>query len=500
MSDPDNKEPVKEKSEESTKPIPEEKISITEHKITIRGVDLSYTVTAGTLILKDEDEEKGEKPKASLFYVAYKLNDGTPTAERPITFSFNGGPGSSSVWMHLGLLGPKRVLLDNEGMPYPPPYRLIPNDYTLLDKTDLVFIDPVSTGFSRPVPGEKAAEFHNVKKDIQSVGDFIQRFTTRNRRWASPKFLIGESYGTTRAAGLAGYLQERHGLYLNGIMLISAILNFGTARFDPGNDLPYVLYLPTYTATAWYHHKLSADLQADLSRALQEAEHFAATDYTLALLKGSQLGGEERLGVVRQLSRLTGLSEDYIERTDLRINIHRFCKELRRDEGLVVGRLDSRYTGKDRDNAGELYERDPSYSATLGPYTAMLNDYLGSELAFESGLTYEILTSLFKTWNYDDWQNQYLNVGETLREGFMLNPALKVFIANGFYDLATPYFATEYTVNHLGLPQEFLQKITSSYYEAGHMMYLHLPSLAKLKDDLDKFIDLCSSVKSKQEF
>lgn len=487
MTIDENKDPNTIKAEDK-KPAFEEKTSITEHKITIGDKELAYTVTAGTLILKDEDEKEGEKPKASLFYVAYKLNNSLPVSERPITFSFNGGPGSSSVWMHLGLLGPKRVLLDDEGMPFPPPYKLIPNDYTILDKTDLVFIDPVSTGFSRPVPGEKAADFHNVKKDVESVGDFIQRFTTRNKRWASPKFLIGESYGTTRAAGLAGYLQERHGMYLNGIMLISSILNFGTARFDPGNDLPFILFLPTYTATAWYHHKLSADLQSDLKKALSESEDFASNEYTLALMKGSALTLNERETIISKLSRLTGLSPEYIDRTDLRINIHRFCKELRRDEGLVVGRLDSRYTGKDRDNAGELYERDPSYSATLGPYTAMLNDYLGSELEFESGLTYEILTSLFKTWKYEDWQNQYLNVGETLREGFMLNPAMKVFIANGYFDLATPYFATEYTINHLGLPSEFLEKISSSYFEAGHMMYLHVHSLIKLKQDLDSFI------------
>ncbi len=489
----DKKLDAKEEKTEQKAKIPEEKCVITKHEITVGGKKLYYKVTAGTLILKDEDEAEGEKPKASLFYVAYTLN-GVPSPEkRPITFSFNGGPGSSSVWMHLGFLGPKRVLMDDEGMPLLPPYKLVDNDFTLLDKTDLVFIDPVSTGFSRPVPGEKAADFHSVKKDVESVGDFIQRFTTRQKRWASPKFIIGESYGTTRAAGLAGYLQERHGMYLNGIMLISSILNFGTARFDTGNDLPYILFLPTYTATAWYHQKLVPELQADLNNALKEAEQFASNEYTLALMKGSSLSQEERALIKVKLARLTGLSADYIDRTDLRINIHRFCKELRRDESLTVGRLDSRYTGKDRDEAGELYERDPSYSATLGPYTAMMNDYVSRELGFESDLTYEILTSLFKTWKYDDYQNQYLNVGETLREGFMLNPAMKVFIANGFFDLATPYFATEYTVNHLGLPTEFMEKITSTYYQAGHMMYLHLPSLEKLKTELDKFIDSCFS-------
>jgi carboxypeptidase C (cathepsin A) len=482
-------EETKTTDENKEKKIPEEKTSVTEHTLLINGHELAYTVTAGTLLLKEEDEKEGEKPKAMIFYVAYQLHTDQPVSQRPITFSFNGGPGSSSVWMHLGLLGPKRVLMDEEGMPLPPPYRLVPNDFTLLDKTDLVFIDPVSTGFSRTVPGEKAEVYHNVKKDVESVGDFIQRYTTRSKRWGSPKFLIGESYGTTRAAGLAGYLQERHGMYLNGIMLVSSILNFGTARFNPGNDLPYVLFLPTYTATAWYHHKLSLELQADLQGALRQSEHFAATEYTLALVQGSQLPEDERRRIVSKLAALTGLSEDYIERTDLRIDIHRFCKELCRREGLTVGRLDSRYTGRDRDSAGELYERDPSSSATLGPYTAMLNDYVRSELDFESDLTYEVLTSLFKTWKYDDFQNQYVNTGETLREGFLLNPAMKVFVANGYYDLATPYFATRYTLNHLGLPAEFMEKIQTTYYQAGHMMYLHLPSLAKLKQDLDAFID-----------
>jgi len=478
--------PTEEKKEKKS---PEEKTTVTNHAITINGKELHYTVTAGTLLLKEEDEQEGEKPKAMIFYVAYQLQCDQPVTQRPLTFSFNGGPGSSSVWMHLGLLGPKRVLLDDEGMPLPPPYKLVPNDYTLLDKTDLVFIDPVSTGFSRPVPGEKAETYHNVKKDIESVGDFIQRFTTRNKRWGSPKFLIGESYGTTRAAGLAGYLQERHGMYLNGIMLISSILNFATARFNPGNDLPHILFLPTYTATAWYHGKLNPELQADLQAALRQSEQFAANDYTLALMQGSQLPAEERQRIAARLAQLTGLSEDYINRTDLRIDIHRFCKELRRSEGITVGRLDSRYTGKDRDSAGELYERDPSYSATLGPYTAMLNDYVRSELNFESDLTYEILTSLYRTWKYDDFQNQYVNTGEALREGFLMNPAMKVFIANGYFDLATPYFATQYTVNHLGLPAEFMDKIQMEYYQAGHMMYLHIPSLTRLKQHLDAFID-----------
>jgi carboxypeptidase C (cathepsin A) len=482
-----NNEKVKNENEKVE--APKDKIVTTKHSLELKGKKLNYTVTTGTIVLKDEDEKVGEKPKASIFFIAYTKDGVRNKAKRPLTFSFNGGPGSSSVWMHLGVLGPKRVYLDKEGNPPPPPYKLVDNDYTMLDKTDLVFIDPVSTGFSRPVPGEKAKQFHNIKKDIESVGDFIRLWTTRNKRWNSPKFLIGESYGTTRAAGLAGYLHSRHGMYLNGLMLVSSILNFQTARFDPGNDFPYLLFLPTYTATAWYHKKLDSDLQKDLRKTLAEVEEFAMGEYTLALMKGSDLQGDERAAIVKKLARYSGLSEDYIDRTNLRINIHRFCKELRRDEGITIGRLDTRYTGIDRDSAGEFNEMDPSYAAILGPYTSTMNDYLRSELEFELDVPYEILKSLYLNWNFDTYQNHYVNVGETLRQGFQLNPEMKVIVCNGYYDLATPYKATEYTFNHIELPQAQRDNVSMEYYEAGHMMYLHIPSLKKLKKDLDSFID-----------
>lgn len=473
---------------EEKKIIPVEKSSITHHSITINGKEVHYTVTAGTYILNEEHEEEGMKAKASIFYIAYTLDDATNPKNRPVTFSFNGGPGSSSVWMHLGLLGPKRVRMDADGFPFPPPYELVDNDFTLLNVSDLVFIDPVSTGYSRTIPGEKAEQFHDVKKDIESVGDFIHLFTTRNKRWASPKFLIGESYGTTRAAGLSGYIQERHGMYLNGIILISSVLNFATARFDPGNDLPYILFLPTYTATAWYHKKLPQKYLDDLHKTLERVKSFAFNNYSLALMKGSSISTEERNEIANQLAQFTGLSREYILKTDLRINIFRFCKELLRDEGLSIGRLDSRFTGKDRDNAGEIFERDPSYSAILGPYAATFNHYIRDNLDFEYDLPYEILTPLYLKWKYDKFENQYLNVAETLREAIATNPALKVFVANGYYDFATPFFATEYTFNHIGLPDEHLDNISMEYYEAGHMMYLHMPSLEKLHLDLSKFI------------
>ena len=463
-----------------------ETVSVTQHSILLNGEKINYTVTTGTIVLKEEDFEQGEKQKASIFYVAYTKNG--ESISRPVTFSFNGGPGSSSVWLHLGLLGPKRVLMDEEGQPIGPPHQLVDNEYSLLDQTDLVFIDPVSTGYSRTVPKEKPDQFHEVKKDIESVGEFIRIWTTRNKRWTSPKFLIGESYGTTRAAGLAGYLHQRHGMYLNGIMFISSILNFLTASFDEGNDLPYILFLPSYTATAWYHKKLQGDLQDNLENAIKEARIFALGEYTLALMKGNTLGEAERRDIIIQLARLTGLSEAYLEGTNLRINIHRFCKELLRAEGVTIGRLDSRYRGFDLDNVGERNELDPSYAATLGPYTATMYDYLRRDLAYETDLPYEILKSLYQNWKYEDYQNHYVNTGKDLRLGFQLHPGLKVIVCNGYFDLATPFLATEYTFNHIALPVEQQANIKMTYYHAGHMMYLHQASLKILSVDLHNFL------------
>jgi carboxypeptidase C (cathepsin A) len=479
------------------KPTPQDNLVTTQHTITIDGQVIAYTVTAGTIVLKEEAEKKGEdegasegeKPKASIFFIAYTRDEGDGPAGRPLTFSFNGGPGSSSVWLHLGVLGPRRVLLDDDGFALPPPYQLVDNEASLLDVTDLVFIDPVSTGFSRPVPGEKAKEFHGFTKDIASVGDFIRLYTSRYGRWLSPKFLIGESYGTTRAAGLSGYLQERHGLWLNGIILVSSILDFQTAYFTPSNDLPYVLFLPTYSATAWYHRRLPADLQAHpLRSVLDQVEAFALGEYASALLQGSALPAERRAALARQLARFTGLTEDYVERNDLRIEIFRFVKELLRDQRRTVGRLDTRYTGIDRDAAGEHAEFDPSYAAIQGAYTACFNDYVRRDLHYESDLPYEILKGLYQSWSYKEFENQHVNVAETLRKAMSMNPHLKVHIANGYYDLATPYYATDYTANHLGLDPSLAGNVSMSYYDAGHMMYVHKLSLLKLKRELAGFV------------
>ena len=472
---------------------PKDNLVETKHEVMINGRKISYTVTCGTIVLKEESEKEGKaeghKPKAEIFFIAYTREGSKSLKKRPVTFSFNGGPGSSSVWLHLGVLGPRRIVTDEEGNLMQPPYDLIENEYSILDKTDLVFIDPVSTGYSRAVEGEKARDFHGFKRDIEYVGDFIRLYCSRYGRWTSPKFLAGESYGTTRAAGLSGYLQERHGMYLNGILLISVVLNFQTIRFPIGNDLPYILYLPSMAATAWYHNKLDKKLQASLEDTVNEVRQFAMTEYTLALMQGAALSDKEKIKIERKLARYLGLSLDYVKLHNLRVNYFRFCKELLRDQHRTVGRLDSRFIGIDRDAAGEFFEYDPSYAVIQGPYTATFNDYVRQELKYESDLPYEILNMKVWPWNYEPHQNEFANVAETLRKAMTINPYLKLYVANGYYDLATPFLATEYTFNHMDLDPTLLENVNIYYYEAGHMMYAHLPSLAQMKADMDSFLE-----------
>ena len=486
-----------EKDGEEAKAAPskilDDSIVETDHVLRLGDTEIEYSARTGLIVMRAETEEEGEKDKATLFFVAYTRKDSNP-GQRPITFSFNGGPGSSSVWLHLGVLGPRRVDMGDAGNLLPPPYRLVDNEFSLLAYSDLVFIDPVGTGLSRPVPGEKEDQFLDFKKDIELVGDFIRLFATRFRRWASPKFLIGESYGTTRAAGLAGYLQERHGMFLNGVILVSSILDFQTARFTDGNDLPYFLFLPTYAATAWYHQRLDAKYQdMSLEDFLEEVVQFALGEYAAGLIQGDNLAQDQRARLVEQLANFTGLSKDYLDNTDLRINIMRFIKELRREDKLTIGRLDTRFTGVDRDSAGESSEFDPSYAAIQGPYSTTFNDYLRSQLEFESDLPYEILSMKVNTkWSYQDHQNEFVNVAETLRKAITTNPHLKVLVANGYFDLATPFQATRHTFSHLGLPPSLRGNISMTYYPAGHMMYVHADSLAALSADLGDFIESCT--------
>lgn len=462
---------------------PAETLSVTRHEVRVDGRPLRYTATAGYMPLRTEAGEH----RASIFYIAY-TRDGEDAPRRPVTFTFNGGPGSSSVWLHMGGLGPKRVPMGPEGEVVAPPYRVVDNEHTWLAFTDLVFIDPVTTGYSRATSDEAAKAFHGLREDAESVADFIRLYTTRHDRWLSPKFLAGESYGTTRAAALSGLLQQRHGMYLNGVSLISAILNFQTVDFAPGNDLPFLLHFPTYTATAWFHRKLPAELQSrPLRTVLDEAERFVVQEYSVALMKGSALSAAERRAVAERVARFTGLSTEFVERANLRVDLPRFTKELLRDRGRTVGRLDSRFAGIDRDAAGERFEYDPSMSAIRGPYTAAVMDHLRGQLGFRSDLPYEILTGRVRPWSYAEFTNRYVDVAETLREAMSENRDLRVFVAKGLYDFATPYFAAEYTLSHLGLDPALRGNITEAEYEAGHMMYIQEAALAKLTRDAAAF-------------
>lgn len=460
----------------------EEQYKTTSHTLNINGNVISYDAKAGTLLMKTENG----KNKASFFYVAYMKNDVKDFSKRPITFCFNGGPGSSSVWLHLGTFGPKRVLFDEKGYANPP-YTLVDNDQSILDLTDLVFIDPVSTGYSRACEGEDEKQFHGVDEDVKSIAHFIRLFITKNQRWDSPKYLAGESYGTTRASALASYLHDESYIYSNGILLISSVLNFQTLNdHQNGNDLPYILFLPTYTRASAYYHRLPKELEKDLNKTIKEVEEFALNEYSLALMKGDRLTGEEKKGVISKIAKYTGLSEDFIDRANLRINSLVFAKELLRNEKKTIGRFDTRYTGSDLNACGEVFDYDPSANAIFGAFTAAFNQYIRSDLQWETDLEYKVLASIHP-WNYNKAVNQYLNVGEALRDVMTKNEALKVFVASGYYDLATPYFATDYTLNHLNLNPSLRSHITEKYYDGGHMMYVQYPNLVKLKKDIAEF-------------
>jgi len=480
-ANPDAKAPAK--PADKPAPPPEEKSSVTRHTLNLDGKSYPYTATAGTLLLKDDEGTV----KASVFYIAYTLDGVKEPASRPVTFSFNGGPGAASLWVHLGAFGPKIVERNDEGMALPPPGRLIDNPYTLLDQTDLIFIDPVSTGFSRPAPGQDPKQFHGVKQDIESVAEFIRLWVTRNQRWASPKLVAGESYGTTRAAGLADYLEQRYGMMLNGVVLLSTILNWQDQDFHPGNDRPCFIHIPTYTATAWYHKKLAPELSKDLFKTLDEAQAFVLDEYGPALLQGDRLPDARRHELAAKVARYTGLTTDYVERTNLCVDIERFTKELLRDQGKTVGRLDTRFTGWDRDAAGEYTDFDPSSVSLDGPYAAAVNDYIRRELKFESDLVYERLSAKTRPWDWS-FQNQYVDMAEILRRAITRNPHLQVLMAAGVYDLATPFFDTYYTRDHLALPRELRGNVQIQLYEAGHMMYARKADHAKLKKDVTELI------------
>lgn len=460
----------------------EEPTSVTRHSIRQGARVLNYTVTTGFMPVRNAQTGETE---AKMFFMAYTLDN--PPAKRPLMFSFNGGPGSASVWLHLGALGPRRVkMLDNGLMP-PPPYELVSNEDTWLTETDLVFIDPVGTGYSRATKPEFAAKFFGVQGDIESVGEFIRMYLGRFERWTSPLFLVGESYGTTRAAGLSNHLFER-GVGLNGILLISTVLNFQTIRFAANNDFPLVLILPSYAVTAWYHKRLSPQMQAKtIEQIAREAEDFAMNEYMPALMRIDRLSSQERQNLLDRFSALTGLSKQFIEQNNFRVELGEFNKELLREQRRTTGRLDSRFTGIDRDSANDNPDSDPSMSAIRPPYTAAFNDYVRRDLGFKTDLEYYILGGGVQGWNWNV-NNGYADTSMPLKDAMAKNPYMKVFMANGYYDMATPFFAAEYTVSAMNLDPQLRQNITFAYYEAGHMMYIEKNSLRKLKEDAARFI------------
>ena len=471
--------------QERPSPSPEEPPVITHHEIHAGGKTLRYTATTGMMPIKNRDGET----EARIFFMAYTLDDGGPRNRRPLTFSFNGGPGSASVWLHLGAIGPKRVPMNPDGTMPPPPYQLIDNEYTWLNQTDLVFIDPVGTGYSRAVRPELGARFFGLNGDIESVGEFIRMYLSRYERWTSPLFLAGESYGTTRASALSGYLIQR-GIAFNGIVLISTIMNFETTDFAAGNDLPYIMYLPSYAATAWYHKKLPPDMQSkSVEQVVSEAEQWAANDYTLALAKGDRLTGQERQDVIAKLSRYIGLSPQFIDDANLRVNLNLFRKELLRSEKRSIGRLDARFKGYDSSYATDSPDFDASEAAIRPPYTSTFNNYVRSELNYKSDLEYYILGGgITSPWNWGT-NNGYVDTSVALRTALARNPYLKIFVAMGYYDMATPAFAVDYTLHHISLDPMLLRNFSTGYYEAGHMMYIDDKSLAKLRSDVGKFIE-----------
>jgi carboxypeptidase C (cathepsin A) len=502
MTAPDSKE-----QPTPTSPAePQERLVVTRHKLVVGKKTFEYTATCGTVVLrnytpsydpkdgaetKDAAPPKPDKATASFFFTAYTLNDkkGSKGEPRPITFSFNGGPGSSSVWLHLGILGPQRVACDDLGNPPPPPYALVDNEHTLLTDSDLVFIDPVGTGHSRMAAGEKPSEYHAYQRDLDSVGEFIRLYLTRYGRWGSPKYLIGESYGTTRAAGLSLHLQDKHDVMLNGVMLVSLAIDLQTLSFDDGNELPYALFVPTYAATAWYHQALAPDLQKQtLAEVVAAAEAFALGDYTAALMQGARLTGKPREKIAAQLARFTGLSPAYVEQVDLRPETFRYFKQLLRERRQTVGRLDSRFLGEDRDDAGEHPEADPFMNAVLGAYAVGINRVLKETLKYETDAPYVVHAPIWDKWSWKGFENRYVNVGASLRKAMQANPHMRVYVASGYYDLGTPHAAGDYTLNHLGLREGARSRVSVSYFEAGHMMYIHGPSLARMAKELRGFV------------
>jgi carboxypeptidase C (cathepsin A) len=463
--------------------------SQTSHVIRLDGRDIKYTATAGTIPIRLDDG----KVAARMFYVAY-TKDGEDVKTRPIAFLYNGGPGSASVWLHMGSFAPRKVQMADEGFQPAPPYQLVDNDHSLIDVSDLVFVDAIDTGFSRVMAGVDNAQFHGQDGDIRAFGEFVAGYLGAGNRWPSPKFLIGESYGTIRSAGLSQELQARHGIELNGIVLVSALLTYQTLSPAPSNDIAWAVQIPTFAATAWYHKKLPADLQQkSIKPVVDEARAFALGDYMLALTKGNTLTDADRTAMAGKLARYTGLSTKFILAANLRVDSARFRKELLRDQRLVVGRLDGRFTALDADAAGERQEFDPSNTALQGAYVALFQDYVRNELKWNSDLHYPTSGGV-QPWTYV--QNRYMDTTDALRLTMAKNPFLKVMLASGYYDMATYVGGAEFNLTHLAYDRQITDRVSYGYYEAGHMMYIRPSAHAALKKDVAAFIRSATAPKA----
>jgi len=470
----------------------DEKASQTSHVMRLDGREIKYTAAAGTLPIRLDDG----KVSARMFFVAY-TKDGEEARTRPIAFLYNGGPGSSSVWLHMGSFAPRRVLMADDGSQPSPPYQLVDNDQSIIDLADLVFVDAIDTGYSRVMAGVNGAQFHGQTGDIRAFGEFINAYLIAYGRWASPKLLIGESYGTIRSAGLADELQSRHGIELNGIVLVSSLLTYQTLSPAPNNDIPYAALVPSFAATAWYHKKLPADLQAaGLKKVVDEARGFALGEYTAALTKGNTLTDAEQRGIAQKLARYTGLSDTFVVESNLRVSATRFRKELLRDKRLTLGRYDARFTGLDRDAAGEQSEYDPSDTAAKGAVTAVFQQYVRDDLKWETDLHYPTSGGPVQPWTYD--QNRYMDMTDALRRAMSRNPFLRVFVACGYYDLATPFTGSEFNFSHLAFDRSISDRVSFGYYESGHMIYLRPSAHKLLRADVARFIS-ASIQRSKRE-
>ena len=478
------KQQKEEKPAEPPSVAPKEEASVTEHTIRIGGQNIPYKATAGVILLKNAKDE----PTALVYSTSYTRSDEKDMSQRPIAFIYNGGPGSSSIWLHMGAFGPRRVVTTNADSTPPAPYKLSDNASSLVDKADLVFIDPVGTGFSHAVGKAQNKDFYGVDPDVKSLAQFITNYISRNDRWNSPKFLIGESYGTFRSAALSNYLQSENGVYLNGLVLISSIL-----QFSPISDMTYISLLPTYAATAWYH-KVLQDRPENLNAFIDEARRFAETEYASALMKGARVSAIEKVDLAKKVARYTGLSEDYVLKANLRVNSVQFLAELQRGRGLTTGIYDARFSGFAINLLSEYVMSDAQSDAITGAFTGAFNFYVRNELKFGQDKTYHTFDSHEGggEWEMKHNGNPFPDAGRDLVQAMLRNPRLQVEVENGLYDVVTPFFATEYTMEHLGLPEKLQKNIHLQYYEAGHMMYVREGDLIKLKDNVGRFIENAS--------